>query len=84
MLLQLQQQHLRHSGAPRAGALVMLLQRDNEAASGELGYVCGGGTSGLPEMKSYKSGLSAFPGLSVVKNRRAACLPFTSGPRGPV
>lgn len=37
------------------------------------------GTSGLPEMKSCKSGPS---GLSVVKSRRAACLPSTSGPRG--
>lgn len=53
----------------------MLLQRGYEAASGELG-----GNLGLPKMKSYNG---AFPGLSVVKNRKAACLPSTSGPRGP-
>lgn len=35
----------------------MILQRDNEAASEELG-VGVRGTSGLPEMKSYKLGLS--------------------------
>lgn len=37
LLLKLQHQHLGHSGSPGTRALVMLLQRHNEAASGELG-----------------------------------------------